>query len=324
MIFLSSLMGCLTLDTLLPFHNNIPCADVDASTCEEKEDVWDQVCTTCEEPYDWEREVPWREATLDDVSIDDIYVIPNDIVQDVEINVSDDSVYLDAYFIPSHGEVTALANTTIIFNHGRYAGIDHYLPRVQMLYSLGYNVFVWDYRGYGKSQPETAPASVDWMSDALAAYDAAVQVVPDTEKMIIYGMSVGGFPAGEMMDKRDSCAQFFEAAVISISEKIEDNMSIMLPGSLLTSGVLETDIKLSDTTTPTLVMHGTNDDRISLRSAESFFNKLPAELAKELVIIEGAGHGIGGDGGVPDAGYGQYRDIMFNFLTEKAPDCLSN
>ena len=57
---------------------------------------------------------------------------------------------LDAYFIESHGENPALKDTTIIYNHGNFAGIEHYIPRLQFLYDAGYNIFVWDYRGYGK------------------------------------------------------------------------------------------------------------------------------------------------------------------------------
>ena len=160
------------------------------------------------------------------------------------------------------------------------------------------------------------------MSDALFAFDAAKEVAPDQSKIIIYAMSVGGFPAGEMIWKRESCANFFEATVVSIKEKVEDNMSHSLPGGFLTSGVLETDIKLKDTTTPVLIMNGTNDDRISLRSAESFYDGLPDDLIKQLVIIEGAGHGLGGEGGIPDASYQTYRSTMLNFLRDSAPACL--
>ena len=44
--------------------------------------------------------------------------------------------------------------------------------------------------------------------------------------MIVYAMSVGGFPAGEMMVKRDLCAQIFEAAVLGVGKKIEENLSV--------------------------------------------------------------------------------------------------
>ena len=320
MLLLILLNGCLTLDPLLPFHNNIPCSDVDASTCEEADNDWDKICLTCDVDYDWDRVAPWRERTFE--TDESIPTIDPSIVEQITLDI-EEGVSLDAYFVPADGSVASLVNTTIVYNHGRFASIDHYLPRVQLLHKMGFNVFVWDYRGYGKSLPETAPASPDWMSDALAAFDAALEVAPDTGKMIVYGMSVGGFPAGEMMTKRDLCAQIFEAAVVSVGKKIEENLSVSLPGSFLTSGVLETDLKLLDTTHPTLIMHGTDDATVSINSARNFFAELPEDIPKTMVEVEGAGHGIGDTVGVPDYNYANYRDAMMDFLTEKASGCLS-
>lgn len=317
---LSLLNGCLTLDPLLPFHSNIHCSQVDESTCEDVEDPWDQVCTTCEMDYDWDRIAPWREQTFE--ADESIPSIDPSIVEQITIDI-EEGVSLDAYFIPSNGEVPSLINTTIVYNHGRYAGIDHYLPRVQLLHKMGFNVFVWDYRGYGKSQPETAPASPDWMSDALAAFDAALDVAPDANQMIVYAMSVGGFPSGEMMANRTLCAQMFEAAVLGVGKKVEENLSISLPGSFLTSGVLETDLKLQNTTHPSLIMHGTADDTVSINSSIAFFEQLPDDLPKTLMTVEGAGHGIGGTPGVPDYNYANYQDGMMTFLQDKAPGCLT-
>ena len=320
MLWLTLLNGCLTLDTLLPFHNNIPCSEVDDSTCEEADNDWDKVCITCDMDYDWDRVAPWREQTFE--ADESIPTIDPNIVEQITIDI-EEGVSLDAYFVPADESIPNLVNTTIVYNHGRFASIDHYLPRVQLLHKMGFNVFVWDYRGYGKSLPETAPASPDWMSDALAALDAALEVAPDTDKMIVYGMSVAGFPSAEMMDKRDLCAQIFEAAVVSVGKKIEENLSVSLPGSFLTSGVLETDLKLIDTTHPTLIMHGTDDATVSINSARKFFEQLPDDLPKTMIEVEGAGHGIGDTIGVPDYNFANYRDAMMDFLSEKASGCLS-
>ena len=321
MLLLTFLSGCLTLDPLLPFHDNVPCEDVNESTCNEVDDEWDKLCTPCDQDYDWDRIAPWREQTFEDG--ESIPYIDPSIVQSVQIDVGDDAVVLDAYFIPSNGENDQLVNTTVVYNHGRYAGIDHYLPRVQLLHKMGFNIFVWDYRGYGKSLPKEAPASPDWMSDALAAFDAALTVAPDRNKMIVYAMSVGGFPGGEMMAKRDLCAQIFEAAVISVTKKIEENLSVSLPGSFLTSGVLEGDLKLQNTTHPTLIMHGTKDDTISINSSIQLFEDLPDDIPKEMIEVQGAGHGVGGLAGVPDVSYTNHLEDVLNFLETKAPSCLS-
>ena len=320
MLWLTLLNGCLTLDPLLPFHGNIHCSEVDDSTCLESDNDWDKVCITCDVDYDWDRVAPWRERTFE--MGESIPTIDPSIVEQITIDI-EEGVSLDAYFIPADGSVPSLVDTTIVYNHGRYASIDHYLPRVQLLHKMGFNVFVWDYRGYGKSLPETAPESPDWMSDALVAFDKALEVAPDSSKMIVYAMSVGGFPAGEMMAKRDLCAQIFEAAVLGVGKKIEENLSVSLPGSFLTSGVLETDLKLMDTTHPTLIMHGTEDATVSINSSRKFFEQLPEDLPKTMIEVEGAGHGIGDTIGVPDYNFANYRDAMMDFLAEKSSGCLS-
>ena len=324
------LPGCITLDPLLPFHSNIPCNEVDESTCD-KEDVWDKVCDVCEdyaaEPW-WTRDYPWRAKTLDTMTT--IRSIETE-VQDVSFVSNDGSYNLSAWYIPSHGEVAELANTLVVFNHGRYAGIEHYAPRVRFFHELGYAVFVWDYRGYGNSLPVTEgesagpPATPDWMDDARLAFDTAQGIAPDSEKIIIYGMSVGGMPAGEMSDKNDgeACAQIFEAAYNSIAAKIETNMSLSIPGSHLTSGIIENEIKLADTTIPTLILHGDSDDRIHINEATRLYESLPEDLAKDMIITENGGHGLGGDGGVPEQGLGAYGADILGFLNAKAPGCLT-
>ena len=105
-------------------------------------------------------------------------------------------------------------------------------------------------------------------------------------------------------------------------KKIEENLSVSLPGSFLTSGVLETDIKLMDTTHPTLIMHGTADETVSINSSRTFFDQLPEDLPKEMIEIEGGGHGLGGVAGVPDVNYANHRDDMMAFLANKASGCL--
>ena len=325
------LSGCISLDALLPFHSGIPCNEVTTEDCEE-DDPWDAVCNTCEDyaagPW-WTKDYEWRPKTLGDLS--SIRPIETDFSQ-VPFVTEDGTYSLDAWFIPSHGENTATASTTILFNHGRFAGIEHYAPRVRFFHELGYNVYVWDYRGYGHSLPvdtnESAapPQTPDWMNDARLAFKEAKELAPDSGKIVIYGMSVGGMPAGEMADVYDAeiCANVFEAAYNSISAKIETNMALSMPGSHLTSGLIENEIKLADITTPTLVIHGENDDRIHLDEARRLFEKLPEDLPKQWTVVEGGGHGLGGEGGVPEQNLEAYGDSLQGFLAEHAPGCLAS
>ena len=101
---LSLFNGCLTLDQLLPFHSNIPCSDVDESTCEDVNDPWDQVCITCSMDYDWDRVAPWRDRTF--VEGESIPTINPDIVEEITIDIED--VALNAHFIPAMEQYQAL------------------------------------------------------------------------------------------------------------------------------------------------------------------------------------------------------------------------
>jgi len=325
------LSACITLDALLPFHKGIPCTEIEASDCN-VDDPWDAICDACES-YDqgpwWTRDYPWREKTLGSLSA--IRAIETDI-QHIPFETRDGRYTLDAWYLPSHGEVAELADTLVVFNHGRFAGIEHYAPRVRYFHELGYGVYVWDYRGYGHSLPvdptEEAgpPATADWMDDAHLAFEQASSVAPDGNKIIAYGMSVGGMPAGEMADvfEAEICANIFEASYNSISAKVETNISLSMPGSHLTSGLIENEIKLADTTTPTLILHGDSDDRIHIDEAKRLFDALPEDLPKQWVVVEDAGHGLGGSGGIPEQGLENFGEILGGFLSGQAPGCLSD
>ena len=322
-------VSCLTLDPLLPFFRPIHCSEVSAKTCDpnhpewdEADPVWDLACVTCDEPYDWNAEHPWRESTLDG-DLTDIRGIPDEHVERISLPIKG-AKDLDAYFIDSHGEVSELADTTIVFNHGNFVGMEHYLPRVRYFYELGYNIYVWDYRGYGKSVPTDPPTLPQIMSDAKEAFLQAESLAPDPDKLIIYGMSIGGMPAGEMAAKFKGCAQMFEAAYNSVTAKIETNMALSLPGSFLTSGLAENDVKLKDTKTPTLIMHSDADARVHIDEARRLYKKLPDSTPKEMVVIKNADHGMGGEFGcIPEQGLTEYGDIMMSFLEDKAPGCLT-
>jgi len=233
--------------------------------------------------------------------------------------------------ITSHGEDPKVANTTIIYNHGRFASMEHYAPRIRMLHELGFNVFAWDYRGYGKSMPTDTsqspkpPATSEWMDDSNTAFQIASTLAPDPSKLIVYGMSVGGMPAGEMVFQNpDTCATVFESAYNSITAKIETNLAISLPGGFLTTGLVENDEKLVDTKVPTMIMHGSEDDRIHLNEAETLFEAIPEDTPKEFWLVDGAEHALGGaDGGVPEQGLANYGDTMKLFLESSAPTCLT-
>lgn len=94
------------------------------------------------------------------------------------------------WFLPS----AVSDGRTVVLCHGNAANISFYHPYYRFLHEAGFHVFLFDYRGYGKSRGEPSV-------DALATdTEAAVQYVldrPDVDrgKVAVFGISLGSIVA---------------------------------------------------------------------------------------------------------------------------------
>ncbi|MCO4773405.1 MAG: alpha/beta hydrolase [Deltaproteobacteria bacterium] len=314
----SLLTSCLTLDGFV--FNPIHCSTVGPSTCEESGNpTWDQACVPCEEPYDWTRTYDWIEGTLDDGTpsvraVDASSVVPLVILSD------DGEAQLDAYYIPSHGGDPELRNTTVLYNHGNYMGIEHYAPRARFLHEAGYAVLIWDYRGFGKSLPDAAPTTEQFLADALTVRAFAEGIVPDPSKLIVYANSLGGIPAVEMSVGDPPCALMLEAAFTSMARISASNSGTSFGESMFTSNNFDNADKLRGYEGPLLMLVGDEDNFFPLEDERDLYDS--AVGPKEFWVAEGAKHGIS-NGGVPEAGLTPYFAAMRSFLVEHAPGCLT-
>ena len=86
---------------------------------------------------------------------------------------------------------TRSANPLLIFAHGNAGNISDRLFKIKFFYDLGLNVFIFDYRGYGKSEGKPSEAGI--YLDAQSAYDY-LQSRGDVnmKNIILYGASLGG------------------------------------------------------------------------------------------------------------------------------------
>lgn len=309
-------VGCVTLDGFL--FNGVPCGEVGPSTCEDKDAYWDKVCTPCEEAYAWDRDYDWFEQTLDEEAGESIRAIDPASVVDADVTRPDGTV-LDAYLVPAHGDHPENAEVTLLYNHGNYAGIEHYLPRVRMAHEAGFTVLVWDYRGYGKTTDTAPPTPEVWWADAAAVRDsvdalAEAGEVPDADKVLVYANSLGALPALEMSLHRPGCALVFEAGFTSIEALTASNSGVSAPDSFFTTGELDNMEKISGWSGPFMAMIGTEDEVFREEDTAELVSRAGAPAAdKELWVLEGVHHGITSVG-VPDAGYAEWAGKLDAFL----------
>jgi len=313
-----ALVGCLQLDGFV--HNNVHCSTVSEATCEQTswDPEWDSICLSCEEPYDWEEDHPWMEGTL--ATGETIRGIPEASVTNVRLATEDGEGELDLYRLASHGERLDLAPLTLIYNHGNYAGLEHYAPRVRMLHEAGFEVLTWDYRGYGKSEPPTAPSAEQFLADARQVRQwVADQGVPDHE-VVVYAYSLGGIPGIEMALDRSACALVLETAFTGLGPMTTANTGTTFPGSMLSMGEYENTEKIKRWPGPLMVMIGTEDHVFSVEDETALYDNAPGP--KELWVVQGAHHGIA-DEGIPEhVGLSTFTERLADFLAFTAGACL--
>lgn len=298
-----ALAGCVDLDSMV--HNGIPCTETNADTC--AGDPWDRACLSCDEPYDWARSYDWPAGALPESGS----IRTPEIVESIPL--SHDGAQLDAYWLPSHGENEENADATILYNHGNYLGIEHYMPRVLQLHEAGFNVLVWDYRGYGKTTPHQYPTAAEFFSDAQAIVKRTRELAPDLSRIAYYGYSLGALPAVEQALETPPCALVLEAPFTSIQALTENGAGLALPGGILTTGAYENIEKVPDYTGPLLVFAGTKDDLFRPEAVRELFNAAGSK-DKRLITIVGAQHGV--SDGITAVDYPTWAEALSERLTE--------
>ncbi len=98
-----------------------------------------------------------------------------------------DGVQLHGWLLPAKGEKVA---GNVLFLHGNAENISTHIGSVWWLPKYGFNVFIFDYRGYGLSQGE--PSLDGLMLDFHAALDTFRAIEGVKEKgMVVFGQSLG-------------------------------------------------------------------------------------------------------------------------------------
>jgi fermentation-respiration switch protein FrsA (DUF1100 family) len=82
------------------------------------------------------------------------------------------------------------ASPVLLWCHGNAGNMIHRLDNLRALYRLGLSVFLFDYRGYGRSQGR--PSENGLYQDAIGAYDYLTRVRRiRPERLVIFGRSLG-------------------------------------------------------------------------------------------------------------------------------------
>ncbi len=117
---------------------------------------------------------------------DRLYQTPDTPYESVAFK-SHDGTLLTGWFVPAVGPATG----TIIHFHGNAANISNHYGFVAWLPEAGFNLFTFDYRGYGDSQG--SPNRQGIFEDSVAALEyLATRGDVDPKRLVALGQSLGG------------------------------------------------------------------------------------------------------------------------------------
>jgi pimeloyl-ACP methyl ester carboxylesterase len=221
---------------------------------------------------------------------------------------------------------SAQPRATVIFFHGQSGNIANVGWIGTDLASRGFDVLLFDYRGYGKSEGEIADEA-DLYEDADAAYDYVVgSLGVSPKRVVLYGHSLGTTAAVDLASRRSCGAIILESGLSSAKDMAEVKLP-WLPKWLYSFGRnrFDSEAKLRHVTCPVFVVHGEPDNVVPTREGRTLFTA--ANSPKQLLIVPGAGHSVASFGGE------NYFTRLENFINEslagrldsisrgKSPDC---
>ena len=210
--------------------------------------------------------------------------------EDIQLKTKD-NVNLAAWFIPAKDN-NPLGKVVILFCHGNGGNISHRVSYLPIFKELGLSTFLFDYRGYGRS--EGKPTEEGTYSDVEAAWQYLTQEkqIPP-QKIIIYGESLGGAIASYLAEKtaqeRQNAAGLILASTFTSITDRAGELYPFLPIRLLSRFSYNSRDRLPNIKIPLLVIHSTEDEIIPFHHGDRNFQV--ANEPKKLVKLRGDHNG---------------------------------
>jgi hypothetical protein len=193
----------------------------------------------------------------------------------------------------------------LVWFHGNAGNLTNRADMAVEFARRGLSVFLFDYRGFGKSEGSRASES-GVMKDSLAAFDYVKTL--GARKVALYGESIGGPFAAYVASQRKGAS----AVVIENSFPSLKALGNALYGLGWTAPfALRTTDWLNSAGLPVLVLHGTRDAVVPYRLGKELYEGL--KVRKEMLTSE-AGHCE-----IPLLDPRRYYDAVTRFVLQETP-----
>ncbi|MCB1190751.1 MAG: alpha/beta hydrolase [Leptospiraceae bacterium] len=215
--------------------------------------------------------------------------------RDVFLKVDQD-IQLHIWHIQPKSEKSR--NAVILQFHGNGQNMTSHFLSLVWLVDHGYDLFTYDYRGYGQTKGDPNPEVVNQDSVKVIRY-VSEYCQKKGKKLIIYGQSLGGAVAmralHDVPDKSDIILVMIDGSFASYKQVSRSILSkqLIVPLPFILSFFVSNSYSPADfiskiSPIPMIIVHGTNDNIVPFENGKEVFRL--AEQPKQFWEIRGAGH----------------------------------
>lgn len=225
-----------------------------------------------------------------------------------------DGVKLHAFLCLQQENHPDFKNKTILILNPNAGNIGLALPTVSRFWNLGYNVFIYDYRGYGLSSGEPNESGLKIDADTILEYAESHQQLKTTS-LILYGRSLGGAVAIYIGSKNHPLVKgiILENTFLSIRKTIPHVFPFLKPAVRLCHQLWDSEsrIKDIDTDVKMLFLSAELDEVVPPPHMDTLY-KTSGERSKKFVLFQGAHHN-------DTTLYPGYWDVVSDFIETIEP-----
>jgi len=172
----------------------------------------------------------------------------------------------------------------IFFLHGNGGNLESWTSGADYYQRVNYDMFMFDYRGYGKSTGNIR-SEAQLHEDVRKAWDSIAPQYVD-KPIVIYGRSLGAALAAELAAHVDA-EKVILVSPFSSLEAMAKAQYPLLPSALVRYPLRTSEV-IGKIKSPIVLVHGDRDTLIPIEQSEILL-KLANGRAK-LLVIAGAGH----------------------------------
>ena len=196
-----------------------------------------------------------------------------------------DVTFAAAEGVELHGWLIAgRTPTTLLYSHGNAGNIGDRVRIARLLVEqLGVGVFMYDYRGYGRSQG--TPSEAGLVSDAMGARAALLREGVAAERVVYFGRSLGAAVTVDLARAHPPRGVVLESPFASVRAM----GNTVLPGAgYLFRTRWDSLAKIDGLRAPLLVIHGDSDEVVPFAQGRALFDAAPEP--KTFVTLRGSRH----------------------------------